>query len=94
MTINEPRDDMSRWGEMARRDAMRRQREDDSPNWVLPAFVGVAILAGIVWYVMGGDRTHTATTLPSETTGRSERAPAPPAMPTAPRTVPEAPAPQ
>jgi hypothetical protein len=89
MTMNDPRDDMARREDMARIDAMRRRRVDDSPNWVLPA-----ILAGCVGYVMGGDRTHTATTLPSETTGRSERAPAPPAIPAAPRTAPEASAPQ
>jgi hypothetical protein len=94
MTMNDPRDDMARRDEMAHRVAMSKRRVDDSPNWLLPAFLGVAVLAGIVWYVMGGDRTHTAATLPSETTGRSERAPAPPAIPTAPRTAPEAPVPQ
>jgi hypothetical protein len=95
MSMNDVRDDMAHRQDLERRDAMRRQREDDSPNWVLPAFLGVAILAGCVWYVMGGDRTtRTATTLPSETTGRSERAPTPPAIPTAPRTAPEAPAPR
>jgi hypothetical protein len=98
MAMNDPNDDMARRNMDARPRIEERSRMDASPRWVMPAIVAALIVAGFVVFAMTSDRPRTATTLASETTGRSERAPAPPAAPlpanpnaTTPQAAPDAP---
>jgi hypothetical protein len=92
MAMNDPNDDM------AHRNISPRPRIDERPGWVIPAIVGAVLVAGFLVFAMSGDRTRTVTNPAPETTGRSERAPAPPAAPlpanpnaTTPQAAPEAP---
>jgi hypothetical protein len=92
MAMNDPNDDM------ARRNTDARPRMEARPGWVLPAIVGAVLVAGFLVFAMSGDRSRSVTSPASETTGRTERAPAPPATPlpanpspTPPQTAPEAP---
>ena len=95
MSMNDVRDDMAHRQDLERRDAMRRQREDGHPNWVLPAFLWCGDPCGCVWYVMGGDRTtRTRYDAPLRNHGSQRAGPHSTAIPTAPRTAPEAPAPR
>jgi hypothetical protein len=98
MAMNDPNDDMARGNTDARPRIEERSRMDTRPAWVVPAIVGAVLVAGFVVFAMSGDRSRTVTNPASETTGRSERAPAPPAAPlpanpnaTTPQTAPEAP---
>jgi hypothetical protein len=98
MAMNDPNDDMARRNMDARPRIEERSRMAANPRWVMPAIVGALIVAGFVVFAMMSDRPRTATTPASETTGRSERAPAPPAAPlpanpnaTTPQPAPEAP---
>ena len=75
MTMNDPR------GDMDARDRMnpeRRRVVSERPGWVTPAIIGALLLAGLPAYAASGNRDRTATPAP-ETTGRTERAPVPPA---------------
>jgi hypothetical protein len=92
MTMNDPNDNLTG------RNLDARPRTDARPGWVVPAIVGAVLVAGFLVFAMSGDRSTTATSPATETTGRSERAPAPPASPlpanpnaTTPQPAPEAP---
>lgn len=92
MTMNDPNDDI------ARRNMNAKPRTDERPGWVVPAIVGAVLVAGFLVFAMSGDWSRTATNPASETTGRSEQAPAPPARPlpanpnaTTPQAAPETP---
>ena len=98
MTMNDPNDDLTRRNMDTRPRVDERPRMDTRPAWVLPAIVGAVLVAGFLVFAMSGDRPSTATNPATETTGRSERAPAPPASPlpanpnaTTPQRAPEAP---
>jgi hypothetical protein len=98
MAMNDPNDDMARRNMDARPRIEERPRMEARPGWVLPAIVGAALIAGFLVFAMSGDRSRTVTNPASETTGRSERAPAPPAAPlpanpnaTTPQAAPETP---
>jgi hypothetical protein len=98
MAMNDPNDDMARKSMDARPRIEERPRMDARPGWVVPAVVAALIAAGFVVFAMSGDGPRTATSPAPETTGRSERAPAPPAAPvpanpnaTTPQPAPEAP---
>jgi hypothetical protein len=98
MTMNDPNDDIARRNMDARPRVDDRPRMDARPAWVVPAIVGAVLVAGFLVFTMSGDRPSTATKPATETTGRSERAPAPPATPlpanpkaTTPQPAPEAP---
>ena len=88
MTMNDPR------GDMDARDRMnpeRRRVVSERPGWVTPAIIGALLLAGLLAYAASGNRDRTATTPAPETTGRTERAPVPPALPANPNaTTPQA----
>jgi hypothetical protein len=81
MAMNDPNDDMARRNMDARPRIEERSRMDTRPGWVLPALVGAVLVAGFVVFAMSGDRSRTVTSPASETTGRTERAPAPPVAP-------------
>jgi hypothetical protein len=71
-------------GDMDARDRMnpeRRRVVNERPGWVTPAIIGALLLAGLLAYAASGNRDRTATTPAPETTGRTERAPVPPAAP-------------
>jgi hypothetical protein len=79
----------------------RRRVVDERPGWVTPAIIGALLLAGILAFAASGNRDRTATTPAPETTGRTERAPVPPAAPlpanpnaTTPQATPDVPRPQ
>jgi hypothetical protein len=98
MAMNDPNDDMARRNMDASPRIEDRPRMVARPGWVLPAIVGAALIAGFLVFAMSGDRSRTVTNPASETTGRSERAPAPPVTPppanpnpTTPQTAPQAP---
>ncbi len=98
MTMNDPNDDLTRRNMDTRPRVDETPRMDTRPAWVLPAIVGAVLVAGFLVFAMSGDRPSTATNPATETTGRSERAPAPPASPlpanpnaTTPQPAPEAP---
>lgn len=98
MTMNDPNNDMARRDMNAPPRTDERPRMEQRPGWVVPAVVGAVILAGFLVFAMSGDGPRTATTPAPETTGRSDRAPAPPATPlpanpnaTTPQKAPEAP---
>jgi hypothetical protein len=99
MAMNDPNDDLARRNMDARPRMEDRPRMDARPAWVVPAVVAALLLAGFLVFAMSGDGPRTATTPAPETTGRSERAPAPPAAPapanpnatTPPQAAPEAP---
>jgi hypothetical protein len=96
MTMNDPR------GDMDARDRMnpdRRRVVNERPAWILPAIVVALLLAGLL--VFTGTQTRTASTPAPETTGLTQRAPAPPAAPlpanpnaTTPQAAPDVPRPQ
>ena len=81
MTMNDPNDDMARRNMDTRPRVDDRPRMDARPAWVIPAIVGAVLVAGFLVFTMSGDRPSTATNPATETTGRSERAPVPPAPP-------------
>lgn len=81
MAMNDPNDDMARRNMDTRPRIDERPQMGARPGWVLPAIVAAALLAGFLVFAMSGDGSRTVTGPASETTGRSERAPAPPASP-------------
>jgi hypothetical protein len=98
MTMNDPR------GDMDARDRMNPDRKrvvTERPGWVTPAIIGALLLAGVLAFAASGNRERTATTPAPDTTGRTERAPVPPAAPlpanpnaTTPQAAPDVPRPQ
>jgi hypothetical protein len=86
MAMNDPNDDLARRMDPRPRIEERplieeRPRMEARRGWVLPALLAAAIIAGFLVFAMSGDRSRTATTPPSETMGRNERAPVPPSLP-------------
>ena len=58
---------------------------------IIASAVAVLLVLGVIAYTMGGERLQTAVNPDLETTGRSERAPTPPAIqaPSIPRSTPQ-----